>query len=128
MTTIIDENKYKNCEDIYVLMDYNFIKGKLISKGPKNYKIFVQYPFCLPEFKSFKPEKTAKPDEVICILCDTSRAPRGKYTIIRNNEMEQIPQHVRYQARFVARQNGNGRIMYDGNQYVTCIDHKQYIW
>lgn len=72
--------------EIFILVDYRWIKGELISSGKKNNKVKFRYHHsCSEETSYIKREKCANPNELIVVVWDmgSGRNGRGSYRIER---------------------------------------------
>ncbi len=74
----------KNAE-IYCLVEYNWLKGELISTGKVNHKVKFQIPGCVEQTSYIKKEKCAFPDEIVAIvwMLKKGRNGRGAYRVER---------------------------------------------
>lgn len=93
---------------IYVLSEYNWLPGELLSTNKKTHKVRFTVPFCLPAERLIPKEKCAFPHEKVCVVWETWKGKngRGGYRVERNLYPQQ-----RIPADQIARQsNGPGRV------------------
>lgn len=97
---------------IYFLSDYNFERGNLLKVGKKNCKIEIDFLQADCTFGkrvvTIPNEKTAKPDESVCVVWETwrGRNGRGGYRIERA-----LHPALHGMAKNVSRQSGGpGRV------------------
>ena len=72
---------------IYFLSEYNWLKGELVSSGPKNNKILIPAQHgCIEHTKAIPKEKCASGDEEVCVVWEMwkGRNGRGGYRVERN--------------------------------------------
>lgn len=94
--------------EIYCLVDYNWLKGNLLSIGKKNYKISFQVPGCESCVSYISKEKCAFPDEIVCVVWETWRGVngRGGYRV----ERERYPDKRIYASQISMQHGEFGRV------------------
>lgn len=63
---------------IYLIRDYRYLKGELISVGKKNYKVKFRAGWCEEEVSYVPKEKCAFPDEEVLFIWETWKGRNGR--------------------------------------------------
>ena len=81
-TTIIsnkdDSIMLKENTEIYILREYRWIRGELISTGKKNHKVKFRIPGCLEQTSYVSKEKCAHPEELVAVVWMTKKGRNGR--------------------------------------------------
>jgi hypothetical protein len=68
----------KESAEIYILREYRWIRGELISTGKKNHKVKFRITGCLEQTSYVSKEKCAFPDELVAVVWMTKKGRNGR--------------------------------------------------